>query len=85
MNQQTLMAVLGAYPAAKASDELWRELAQARRDEAHARGRKAGETDDEETCAQSPMSRNLEKILSITRSSWAASYKDGRLPGARRR
>lgn len=87
MNQQTLMAVLGAYPAPKASDELlWRELTQAWRNEASARSRRVQETpDDEEPRVQSPMSRNLEKILSTTRSCWAASYKDGQLPATRRR
>lgn len=75
MNQQTLMAVLSAYPAPKASDELlWRELTKAWRNEASARSRKAREiSDDDEPHAQSPMSRNLEKILSTTRSYWAAS------------
>jgi hypothetical protein len=75
MNQQTLMAVLSAYPAPKASDELlWRELTKAWRNEASARSRKVREiSDDDEPCAQSPMTRNLEKILSTTRSYWAAS------------
>ncbi len=75
MNQQTLMAVLRAYPAPKASDELlWRELTQAWRKEASARSRKVLEiSDDEEACAQSPMTGNLEKILSTTRAYWAAS------------
>lgn len=87
MNQQTLMAVLSAYPAPKASDELlWRELTKAWRNEAFAHSRKVEETsDDEEVRAPSPMIRNLEKILSATRSCWAASYKDGQLPAARRR
>jgi hypothetical protein len=75
MNQQTLMAVLRAYPAPKASDELlWRELTKAWRNEASARSRKVREiSDDDEPRAQSPMTRNLEKILSTTRSYWAAS------------
>lgn len=87
MNQQTLMTVLRAYPAPKASDELlWRELTQAWRNEAHARSRKVREiSDDEEPCAQSPMTGNLEKILSTTRSNWAASCADGQLPATRRR
>ena len=82
MNQQTLMTALSAYPAPKASDELlWRELTQAWRSEAFARST----SDDEGLCTQSPMSRNLEKILSTTRSCWAASYEDGQLPATRRR
>ena len=75
MNQKNLMAVLRAYPAPKASDELlWRELTQAWRNEASARRRKVREiSNDEKACAQFPMTRNLEKILSTTRAHWAAS------------
>ena len=86
MNQQTLMAVLGAYPAPKASDELLcRELTQAWRKGASACSRKVGEESGAEDRAPSAMAGNLEKILATTRSCWAASYKDGQLPAARRR
>jgi len=87
MNQQTLMAVLSAYPAPKASDEfLWQELRQAWLNEGPAHHRIVRERlDDEEFCAQSAMTRNIEKILATTRCSWAASYADGQLPAKRRR
>ncbi len=66
MNQQTLMASLSAYPAPKASDEfLWRQLSQAWLNEKTARH-------DEESCIQSLMSQKIEKMLSVTRYSWAA-------------
>lgn len=73
MNQQTLMAALSAYPAPKASDELlWRILTQVWLDaEPEQQTDVEQRPDGEGPCAQSVMAKNLEKILSTTRSSWS--------------
>ncbi len=73
MNQQTLMAALSAYPSPKASDELlWQMLNQAWRNEAPVCHRNAREgSDDDLSCTQSLMSGKIEKMLSVTRHSWA--------------
>lgn len=87
MNQQTLMAVPRAYPAPKASDELlWQEPGQAWLNDEPAHYRNVqGRADDDELCAPSLMHKNIEKMLSTTRFSWAASYADRQLPTKRRR
>jgi len=80
MNQQTLIAVQRAYPVLMPTDNL------ARLDEASLFQRHTREmSDGEEVCARAAMAKNLEKILSITRLSWAASYADKKLPGRTRR
>ncbi len=66
MNQQPLMAVLSAYPAPKASDELlWQELKRAWRND------KAEREISGDDAAQALMSGRIEKILLTTRLSWA--------------
>jgi hypothetical protein len=70
MNQQTLMAALCAYPAPKASDELlWQVLNQAWRNAAPVS--QVRERSEDESSAQSMMSMKTEKMLLITRRSWA--------------
>ncbi len=68
MNQQSLMAVLSAYPAPKASDELlWQELKRAWRNDKAEQPREISGDD----AAEALMSRRIEKILLTTRLSWA--------------
>ncbi len=72
MNQQTLMAALCAYPAPKASDELlWQLLNQAWRNEKSVSHRNVRGRSDDVPCARSMMSMKTEKMLMITRRSWA--------------
>lgn len=77
MNQQTLMAVPGAYPAPKASDdEMWRALTRACVDEELVRLRNVPQISaDAAACAQSVMAKNLEKILSTTRTCWSVQLR----------
>ncbi len=68
MNQQSLMAVLSAYPAPKASDELlWQEMKRAWRNDKAEQCREICGDD----AAQALMAGRIEKILLTTRLSWA--------------
>lgn len=67
MNQQTLTSVRRAYPVPMAVDK------PARLNEESAFQHAQEISDDESMCTEAVMARNLEKILSITRLSWAAS------------
>lgn len=68
MNQQSLMAVLSAYPAPKVSDELlWQELKRAWRNDKAEQHREISGDD----ATQALMSGRIEKILLTTRLSWA--------------
>lgn len=73
MNQQTLAAVHHAYPA-QIADNL------ARLNEVSAFQHAREISDGESMCTEAAMARNLEKILSITRLSWAAAHADKQLP-----
>ncbi len=72
MNQQSLMAVLSAYPAPKASDELmWQELRRAWNEDRDDDQKAQAISDDEAADARSLMSQRIEKILLTTRLSWS--------------
>ena len=80
MNQQTLMAARSAYPVPVPADNLaWLNAEPAcRRNARQISG-------DKEICTEALMARNIEKILSVTRSCWAAAYANKQLPSRKRR